>query len=160
MISIAPPYTLSTKDLQGGALELARLHVTNGGGIASPDVNLALYTIPQDSIFVIEQCSWFCWAGGGQRPIRFALTENLNPNGTQFVGYAALSNRAEWMARSAVAADVERWQETLRLQYMAGPGTTLYAGATFNAGAAANALECTVHGWLIPRGNIQLGGNR
>lgn len=149
-VSIPSGYQLTPKDLQSSGLELARIHAS--GQSAATDLNSAIFTLPADHLLVIEQVSVILIPGAGQAALRFALSETLNTSGTLFAGYVYVG------AFPTVAG--QRYYQTARLQYIAGPASTLMMGSSYDAGAVANFHEVTIHGWLIPRANVQLAGNR
>jgi len=130
----------SLKDIAGGLILLV---VRDGGDTqAAVSVAVELIEVPRDKIFILSVFSGLSTPGATQT----VLTQNL------FL-------RPEGEAGSAEIVYKQNSDQELNFsgEVWCPPGSKILFASSFDAGANTNRNFGTIHGFMIPRGNIQQG---
>lgn len=126
------------KDLTGGLNLLVTREVTKT--VAATLVEISLIEVPADKVLILTAMAAIGLPGAAQ-----AVTT------MQFFSNQMAPPSVEFSWSSGVA--VMNWSGELWVA----PGDQVGAIAQFDAGANANTITCGIHGFMIPRANVQQG---
>jgi hypothetical protein len=138
-------YQLNPKDAAGQAV-LQRVHQRVTNSQAAATVAVASAAVPQDVVFVVTQMTTAYTPGGAQTVTNVEVAgPESNPVPGDFI-------------RTLQAAGAARHYDSRQVSILLMPGEQLTAIGTFSAGASANVVTMVLHGFYLPRGNLQLRG--
>lgn len=138
-------YQLTAKD-NAVAPVLQRVHQRVQVSQAAATVAASTAAVPQDMVFWIQHITTSYTPGGAQTVTN---VEVAGPESNPVPGD---------LIRSLQAAGASRHYDTRQVSLLLMPGEQLTAIGTFSAGAIANVVVIVVHGFYLPRGNMQMRG--
>ena len=137
-------YGLTQKDAQTQPV-LQRTLATVLTSQAAVSVSATITPVPNDKVLFVTLASAQCNAGAGQTTddVRIVIEDDVG-------------NSIGTIGRAHTAANLFHNLNLDSLNVVLMPGERLRATGTFNAAGVANLVFLTVHGFMLPRGNLQL----
>ena len=127
------------KDVAGGLNLIVVREVVDSQ--TSAQVLLTVLEVPNDKIFILSAASSTSVPGGAQTILDNQLFTGENPPPSFEI------------ARSEAGVVNLNFSGEVWVP----PGAVVQSAGNFSAGAVANTHGCSIHGFLIPRGNVQQG---
>lgn len=136
----------SAVDTASATIDLVQRRKVTASVAASQSVDLI--TVPSDRILILTQCLIVATGLVGGVPNTTQLAYNFDTLGSVYVPVYqdSVSGVAGSSYRQQIVRDGNVWIP---------PGARLYASASFSA-AVNSAIDATIHGLLIPRGNVSM----
>jgi hypothetical protein len=137
-------YQLTTKDAITAPI-LQRKHKQTTAAVGSVSVSATDDVTPNDKVLVVTNVSAEAISGAAQTSgdVRVVLEDDVG-------------NSLGTIGRQTGAPLAVFSLALTGLALVLFPGERLRATGTYNAGAAANTTSITVHGFFLPKGNLQL----
>jgi hypothetical protein len=137
-------YQLTTKDAITAPV-LQRKHKQTTASVGSVSVSATDDVTPNDKVLVVTNVSAEAISGAAQTSgdVRVVLEDDVG-------------NSLGTIGRQTGAPLAVFSLALTGLALVLFPGERLRATGTYNAGAAANTTSITVHGFFLPKGNLQL----
>lgn len=134
------------KDIAGGTLDIVSRELITATAAAT--ITATILNVPLDRIFILTAISGQAIPGAGQ---------NVSSMRVGYTADAALSPPSYEIVVNAAAgaANVTNTAHFSGEIWIPG-GAAVFGEGVFNAGVAANTTSFTLHGFLIPRGNVQV----
>lgn len=150
MLQIPGAYQFTAKDLTGLSLEWRRTYIRKTAIALTVSFSGDFERVPPDRVWLITHFTWRGIGAAGQVPAGVNVIEN-NESGAD----VGLFHSEMIPAAPIGTLDGRGYKKA----FLLGPGRRLVGDMYFSAGALTNTAAWYFAGWLIPRANIQLGGN-
>jgi len=131
------------KDIAGGTLIV--VNVEGSDALTNVSVFPTVYTVPGDKILVLSCATGIALPGAGQICTELNFVVSINTISFEFY------RSGEVLVNSGIRSGV--WSGELWIP----PEASILGSGVFDAGANSNSVTFTIHGVLIPRGNVQRG---